>query len=89
MTRRWDRTAVDVLLSDCQYRKGTAQYGQCGVWNTINQTILALFFFDSGGKDSDMAAKKTRRDFGSFHASNVQELLAMGEVSFLVCFQCF
>ena len=30
---RWGRTAVDVLLSDCQYRKGTAPYGQCGVWN--------------------------------------------------------
>ena len=24
---------LDVLLSDCQYRKGTAPYGQCGVWN--------------------------------------------------------
>ena len=24
--RRWGRTAVDVLLSDCQYRKGTALY---------------------------------------------------------------
>ena len=31
---RWGRTAVDVLLSDCQYHKGTALYGQCGVWNT-------------------------------------------------------
>ena len=31
MARRWGRTAVDVLLSDCQYRKGTALYGQC-VW---------------------------------------------------------
>ena len=26
MARRWDRTAVDVLLSDCQYSKGTALY---------------------------------------------------------------
>ena len=34
VARRWGRTAVDVLLSDCQYRKGTALYGQCGVWNT-------------------------------------------------------
>ena len=34
VARRWGRTAVDVLLSDCQYRKGTAPYGQCGVWNT-------------------------------------------------------
>ena len=34
MARRWGRTAVDVLLSDCQYRKGTALCGQCGVWNT-------------------------------------------------------
>ena len=33
MARRWGRTAVDVLLSDCQYRKGTVLYGQCGVWN--------------------------------------------------------
>ena len=33
VARRWGRTAVDVLLSDCQYRKGTALYGQCGVWN--------------------------------------------------------
>ena len=34
VARRWGRTAVDVLLSDCQYRTGTALYGQCGVWNT-------------------------------------------------------
>ena len=34
VARRWGRTAADVLLSDCQYRKGTAPYGQCGVWNT-------------------------------------------------------
>ena len=34
VARRWGRTAVDVLLSDCQYRKGTALYGQCGVWNS-------------------------------------------------------
>ena len=27
------RTATDVLLSDCQYWKGTALYGQCGVQN--------------------------------------------------------
>ena len=33
VARRWGRTAVDVLLSDCQYRKGTAPYGQCRVWN--------------------------------------------------------
>ena len=31
------RTAVDVLLSDCQYRKGTALNGRCGVWNTQRQ----------------------------------------------------
>ena len=29
MARRWGRTAVDALLSDCQYRKGTALYGPC------------------------------------------------------------
>ena len=34
VAHRWSRTAVDVLLSDCQYRMGTAVYGQCGVWNT-------------------------------------------------------
>ena len=34
VARRWGRTAVDVLLSDCQYRKGTALCDQCGVWNT-------------------------------------------------------
>ena len=34
VAHRWGRTAVDVLLSDCQYRKGTALYSQCGVWNT-------------------------------------------------------
>ena len=33
VAHRWGRTAVDVLLSDCQYRKGTVLYGQCGVWN--------------------------------------------------------
>ena len=33
VARRWGRTAVDVLLSDCQYCKGTALYGQCWVWN--------------------------------------------------------
>ena len=35
VARRCGRTAVDVLLSDCQYRKGTALYGQYGVWNTL------------------------------------------------------
>ena len=34
VAHRWGRTAVDVLLSDCQYRKVTALYSQCGVWNT-------------------------------------------------------
>ena len=34
VARRWGRPAVDVLLSDCQYRKGTAPYGQYGVSNT-------------------------------------------------------
>ena len=34
VARRWGRTAADVLLSDCQYRKGTALFDQCGVWNT-------------------------------------------------------
>ena len=47
VARRWGRTAVDVLLSDCQYRKGTAPYGQCGVWNTAtcfsNQQIYYCF----------------------------------------------
>ena len=28
------RTAVDVLLSDCQYLKGTALYGRCGLEKT-------------------------------------------------------
>ena len=28
-------TAADVLLSDCQYRKGTALYGRCAVWNRV------------------------------------------------------
>ena len=32
--RRWGRTAAHVLLSDCQYLKGTALYGRYGVWNT-------------------------------------------------------
>ena len=31
--RRGGRTAVDALLSDYQYRKGTALYGRCRVWN--------------------------------------------------------
>ena len=30
---RYSRTGVDVLLSDCQYRKGTTLYGQCRVSN--------------------------------------------------------
>ena len=30
------RTAVNILLSDCQYRKGTALYGRSGVWNTAD-----------------------------------------------------
>ena len=34
VARWWGRTAADVLLPDCQYRKGTALYGRCGVWNT-------------------------------------------------------
>ena len=29
---RGGRTAADVLLSDCQYHKGTALYGRCSVW---------------------------------------------------------
>ena len=31
VARRGGRTAADVLLSDCQYRKGTSLYGRCGV----------------------------------------------------------
>ena len=34
VAHRWVRTAVDVLLSDCQYCKGTALFGRRGVWNT-------------------------------------------------------
>ncbi|XP_076445354.1 uncharacterized protein LOC143283115 isoform X2 [Babylonia areolata] len=32
---------------------------------------------------SEMVAKKTRRDFGSFHASNVQELLELSEEDYV------
>ena len=34
VARRWGRTAVDVLLFDCQYCKGTSLYGWSRVWNT-------------------------------------------------------
>ena len=53
VARRWGRTAVGVLLSDCQYRKGTALYGQCGVWNTgtlsLKATWLILGYCTPGG----------------------------------------
>ena len=50
MARRWGRTAVDVLFSDCQYRKGTALYSQCGVWNT-GEKSLNLFTTTSPALD--------------------------------------
>ena len=31
VAHRGGRTAADVLLSDCQYHRGTAVYGRCGV----------------------------------------------------------
>ena len=64
------RTAVDVLLSDCQYRKGTVLYGRCGVWNrgdspealgtsdTIQPSSRRLEFPSDEQEEEDISALK-------------------------------
>ena len=57
----WGRTAVDVLLSDCQHHKGTALCGQCGVWNTIEMS--ENMFFKIFLKTDFMQKLKTLQSF--------------------------
>ena len=85
---RWGRIVVDVLLSDCQYRKGTALYGRCltasttrallcmaDVWLPVPQGHCSVWPM------SDCQYRKSTALYGRcLTASTTEALLCMADV---------